>query len=559
MRFFRVLKEIFQSYDYRDKVLSVVGLVIILGMLVKMMVFPYGFFSFGESNIYTEGIISQNGIQSVNPLFTEYNEADREVSRLVFSGLMKYDPDKRAVVDDMATLTINEEKTEYTFVLKEGLKWQDGKDLTSDDVYFTFHDMVLAGDFSNEILRKNFAGVTVEQIDSSTVKFILEKPNAFFVTNMTIGILPKHILEKTSAFDLLQSDFNRLPIGSGPYMMEEKAEIFPDGRMQVTLTKNPYYYAESSEIEVMRIIVYQNMNQLLSEIDAVNGVVKISGDGIQDFVINERFTLSSYELPQYTAVFMNMESAVLKNEKVRLALQKAVDKKKLLEEFTDKIQVDTPLMELNQEEWVYQPNIDEANGALKDAGYTYAKDDTEHSGARYDSKGGVLELNLIALYYEEGTSKFEESKKVLKALMNAWESIGVRIKLELLIPGEFESRVSSRQYDLLFLGQSLGYNLDTYAYWHSSQASPLGLNLSNYKSFQVDTLIEDVRNTFDLTKREEKLKAIAEKIKEDIPAIFLYRPIYYYASDGKVSGVLMDGVAFASDRFSRINSWKFER
>lgn len=559
MRFFKAIIAILRSYDYRDKLISAFCGIAILGMIVKMMLFPYGFFSFGESDIYTEGIVSINGIQSINPLFVDYNEADREISRLVFSGLMKYDPEKRAVVEDMAVLTINEDKTEYTFTLREGLKWHDGKDLTADDVYFTFHDLVLSESFPNDILRGNFAGVKIERIDDRTVKFTLEKPNSFFVTNMTVGIVPKHVLGKIDPFDLLQADFNKNPIGSGPYMLSEPVEVFQDGRMQVSLERNSSYYGEISDIELMRFIVYPFIDQLLSEINAVNGVVKVSGDNISEFATNERFSLIPYELPQYTAVFMNMESALLKEENVRLALQKAIDKDALLDGFVDKIRVDTPLMELSQEEWVYKSSKDEAQGALKDAGYSYADDDTEMTGYRYNDDGEALELIFIARLYEEGTYKLEETKQVVSFLQNAWEGIGVNVKVEFLLPGEFEQRVTARQYDLLLLGQSLGYNLDTYSYWHSTQASPVGLNLSNYKSFQVDTLIEDIRSTFDLEEREQKLRELAEKIKEDIPAIFLYRPVYYYASDGKVSGISMEGVAFPSDRLAGVNFWKFER
>ena len=87
MRLLKAIVGIFGSYDYRDKLISVFAVFLFLLMFVKMMIFPYGFLSFGESNIYTEGIIARNGIQNINPLFVDYNEADREISRLVFSGL----------------------------------------------------------------------------------------------------------------------------------------------------------------------------------------------------------------------------------------------------------------------------------------------------------------------------------------------------------------------------------------------------------------------------------------------------------------------------------------
>ncbi len=551
---------VFKTYDYRDKFLSALALVVFLLMIIKLILFPYGLFGFGSMSIYTEGIVASKGIQNINPLFIDYNEADREVSRLVFSGLMKYDPVKRAVVDDMAVLTISADKTEYTFTLKEGMKWHDGEDVTADDVYFTFHDLVLHPSFQNEILKTNFAGVEIERIDEMTVKFTLENPNIFFISNLTTGILPEHILKNVDPFDLLQNDFNKKPIGTGPYMVTEPVEIFQNERTQLTLSRNPYHYDSLPEIEYMRFVVYPTMAQLLDDVNVVNGVVKVTGDYLVDFDNNRRFENIVYELPQYVAVFMNMDSKILKDDlKVRLSLQKAIDKDVLLDGDVDKKRVDTPLMELNQEEWEYQASVVEAQGALKDSGYTYQEGDTEKVGIRYDEDGNALELRMIARAYKEGTYQYEDALKTVDFLQDSWESIGFAIQVEFLPLAEFNDRIMARQYDLLLVGQNLGYNLDTYSYWHSAQATPLGQNLSNYRSFQVDSLIEDIRSTFDLEKKEMKLTELAEKLKEDVPAIFLYRPLYYYANDSKISGLSMDGVVFPSDRFSGISDWKFEK
>jgi peptide/nickel transport system substrate-binding protein len=557
MKFLRLFLKVLKSYDYADKLVSALAIVAILLMIVKMMFFPYGFFHFGEPNIYTEGIIAKNGIQNVNPLFVDYNEADREISALVFSGLMKYDPDKKAVVDDMATLSIDEAKTTYTFTLREGLKWHDGQPVTMDDVFFTFNDIVLNPSFQNGILKINFTGVKIQKVDSRVLKFILTKPNVFFVTNLTTGILPKHILQGVDPYDLLQNQFNKMPIGTGPYMVTEPVQAFPDGRMQVVLTRNPYYYGEPSQIEYMRLITYPTMEELVDQINVVNGAVKVSGKYVMGFENNDRFQLIPYELPQYTAVFMNMESDLLKDKQIRIALIKSVDKDALIKQFVDKIRVDTPLMSLNQSEWVYKSSETEAIKALEDAKYVYGKDDTEHLGIRYGKDEKALELNLIARYYDEGSDQFEETKKVVEFLQKSWEKIGIGIKVEFLSLEAFNERITRRDYDMLFVGQNLGYNLDTYSYWHSTQADPSGQNLSNYKSFQVDTLIENIRSTFDDVKKAQELKMLAEQIKSDIPAIFLYRPKYFYATDGKISGLSMDSLVFPSDRYSRINLWKF--
>lgn len=559
MNFFRKIFEVFKTYTYADKLISVLSLAVFLLMLTKMILFPYGLFGFGQNSIYTEGLVAKNGIQSINPLFVDYNEADREVSRLVFSGLMKYDPLKKAVVDDMAHLTISEDKKDYVFTLRDGLKWHDGEALTIDDVYFTFHDLILNPAFPNDILRTNFSGVKVVKVDAKNIKFSLEKPNAFFVSNFLIGILPQHILKDVNPVDILQIDFNKKPVGSGPYIVTDPIESFPDGRSQITLTRNDTFYGEKSEIELMRFIVYPTMDDLLAHIDAVNGVVKVSGNNILDFLRNDRFKLVPYELPQYSAVFMNMESKILKNLAVRSALANSIDKAAYIGESLDKININTPILELKQKDWGYKYDVDLANVSLKNAGYKYGADDVNKLGIRYDKDENALELKMVVRLYDEGSYQFEETKKMVDFLVASWKKVGVSTQVQFLPVEDFNERISKRDYDVLLVGQNLGYNSDTYSFWHSTQAGPLGQNLSSYKSFRVDSLIEDVRSTFDPVQRTSKLNELAKALKDDVPAIFLYRPIYYYAFDTKLTGLSMDGAVFPSDRFSNISSWNFQK
>lgn len=559
MNLFRSFVAVMKGYDYRDKLITLISFVAFVLMLLKLLIFPYGIFGFGENNIYTEGIVSLNGIQNLNPLFVDYNEADRQVSRLIFSGLMKYDPERKAVVDDMAQLSINEDKTVYTFKIREGIKWHDGKALTAHDVYFTFHDIIGNSSFPNDILKTNFSGVQIDLVDDMTIKFALEKPNVFFISNFVTGILPEHILSGVDAFELFEDEFNKKPIGTGPYMVTDAVEEFPDGRTQITIVRNPNYYGSKSEVEFMRFISYPTMEELISKIDIVNGVPRVSGKYISDFKNLERFELIPYELPQYTAVFMNLDSPIVKKDKVRLALQKAIVKEDLIGDDVDKIKIDTPLMQLDQEDWVYKSSPDEAEGAVKEAGYSYAEDDTEHVGVRYDDDGNALQLNLIARLYDEGSYQYNQTLKTVSFLQEAWEKVGFNIQVEFLPEQEFKDRIKNRGYDLLLVGQILGYNLDTYSYWHSSQADPMGQNLSNYRSFQIDTLIEDIRSTFDQKEQEKLLADLAKKLKEDIPALFLYSPIYYYASDSALSGIEMRGLVFPSDRFYFMDRWTFNR
>jgi len=556
MGFFRKIAKVFRAYTDLDKVFSYFCIGLILLMVLKMVIFPYGMFNFGKVDIYTEGLVGPNGFQNLNPVFVDYNYVDREVCSLVFSGLMKYNPDTKSIVGDMATLTIDQFKTEYTFVLKDGVKWHDGESLTADDVYFTFAEVVQDPTFPNEILKANFDGVTVEKVDEKTIKFKLKKPNVFFVSSLTTGILPRHILKNVPVSELLENDFNKMPIGSGPYKVSEPIETFKNGRMQVTLRLNQRYYGINSQIEQFRFIYYPTMDQLLSEPHSINGIVKVYGDYVDELKKRGDFVLIPYELPQYMAVFINMESPKVQDKLIRIALEKVIDKKELLGRLSDKLPIDTPLLELDQSKWAYQPSKENADGALYEAGYKYSSLDSKY---RLDSGGKPLKLKLVARKFEDGTQQAVETKVVTDFLKEKWESVGMQIEVGLLSVSEFNERIMDRNYDLLFIGQTLGYSDDLYSYWHSTQVGAAGLNLSNYKSFQVDSLIENMRVTFDPDKRKDKLKLIAEKLAEDVPAVFLYRPIYYYASDGKVDGINMRDLSFSSDRFWGISSWKFTK
>jgi peptide/nickel transport system substrate-binding protein len=543
-----------RTYTFRERLASILFLVLFLYSTVHFVTLRLRF-----ANTYTEGLVGY--VTSLNPLFSDLNEADREVGKLLFSGLTKYDPVKRAVVEDMATLKLDSTQTQYTFTLRDFLKWHDGEPVTADDVYFTFHTIIQSPDFSNPLLKANFDGVEVEKIDAKTVRFSLKKPNSFFITNFTVGLLPKHIFAGIPVADLATSDLNAKAIGTGPYMLADEYRLGLDQKGEIRLKRFDDYYGGISQIRYFVFQTYPTIQALVDEIDTLDGAAHLAGDDMNLISKTGNFKLFPYELPNYSAVFMNFESAILQQKPVRLALQKALDKKKLLDILPGRMGVDTPLLELNQEDWVYQSSVEQANGALYDAGWRFPEGTA--AGAkkvRKSKKGNPLKLTLVARQFPEGSRKLRETQQTLNFLKESWTALGAEINVQLYPLDEFKNVVSERNYDLLLAGQSLGYNFDTYYFWHSTQASSGqetsgGLNLSNYRSFAVDALIEDIRRTFDDTKKQSALNKLAKTMKDDIPAIFLFRDIYFYASNKTVSQLSLNHLAFPSDRFANIVDW----
>ena len=553
-KLWKVFVRVVRSYTIEEKVISIIVAGIVVFVLAQSIVdffkAPNVFTQEGRS--YSESVVSDRPV-TINPLFADYTETNRDLAALVFSGLSKYDPAKKAFVDDMAVLTITPDRLTYHFVLKNDLKWHDGQPVTADDVFFTFHDLIQNAGFQNPVLKVNFQGIEIKEVDQQTIEFKLKSPNAFFITNMNVGILPKHILETVPVEQLPASSFNAKPVGTGPYKVDSPLEMLDDGRENLTLKIFEGYYGARPQINQIRFNIYPDYESLVNAIGTANIVSKLPTFSMQQVQAENRFSFLNYELPQYTAVFFNVEQPVMKKDKVRVGLLKALDKQALLKLFNDKVAVDTPLLELDQQEWIYQPNLKEAQGALYDAGYKLDK--TRTDGIRIDSAAKPLKLSLLARWYDEGTPQAVETKQVTDFLKAQWLQLGVDVDVQMVDSDTYLQRLQARDYDMVLAGQSLGYNLDTYSYWHSSQANPNGLNLSNYKSFAADQLIEKIRDIFDSVEKDKKLKQLAKVLADDVPAVFLYRPVYNLATDGKVKGLSLENMDFPSDRFAHIESW----
>jgi peptide/nickel transport system substrate-binding protein len=554
LRFLKRFWRVVGSYSIEEKVISLVlaGLVIVLTVQGAVNIFSMPETFVGEGGYYTEGLISEQSTL-LNPVYADFSQANRDVSSLIFTGLTRYDPTVKAFVADLAELTISEDNKTYTFVLKDGVLWHDGELLTAEDVYFTYADVIQNPDFQNPVLKANFEGVEVKLIDDKTVEFVLNNPNSFFITNLSVGILPKHILENVPVADLPLDEFNFAPIGTGPYKVDSPLEALEDRQQRVWLSLNEDYYGTKPKIENIRFRIYPDSEFMKKEINTLNVISKVSKDVYEEIKDADRFEFLNYELPQYTAVFLNMDSPFLQKDKVRIALQKAIDKEKLLELLPGKTPVDTPLMALDQSEWLYKPNIEEAGGALFDSGYKMGDDETDPY--RKNSEGESLKLVLLVRDLSENPVANEELKETVNFLVESWKQIGVEVESQYENPVRFEERIQTRDYDLLITGESLGYNFDTYAYWHSSQAGENGLNLSNYRSFAADSMIEKIRDTFDKDEKAEYLEKLAETFASDVPAIFLYRPSYVFATDSKVQGISLDNMAYPGDRFEGVGQW----
>lgn len=555
-----LLKKTFRSFSTKEEIISVILVIIIV-------ISTYSFFSSKntaadptetEEEVFVEGIAGK--IKTLNPLFVEFNNAERDICSLIFSGLSKYDPVQKKVVEDIATHTLDFDKRIYTFMVKDSAYWHDGTKVTANDVYFTYHDIIQNPNFKNPILKSNFHGIEIKKIDEKTVEFHLTEPNSFFFTNTVIGLLPEHIWKDVPVSELDKNELNLTPVGSGPYKVKEPYNLVED-HGEVALEAFENYYGEKPKIQNVVFYVFKTWEDLIENRNAVHGISKIHVEKDLEKIVSEKyFNIYDYYLPQYTAMFINTDAPFLKDKKVRLGLLKSINKEELTRLLGSKRRIDTPLLELNQEEWLNKYSIEEAQGAFYDSGWRFDSDEEHEKRIRKNKDGKLFKLKLIALKPDPETSQALELQTTLDYIKESLLKVGCDLQIKLIETSqELQEKIKNRDYDLLLYGQHLGYNLDTYAYWHSSQAAQSGLNLSNYRNLKADSLIEAIRQIFDNEKKQETLNRLGEIIEGDVPAIFLYTPVYHYAVNKRVENIQIGFPSFSSDRLSYLYKWSFQK
>ena len=171
-----------------------------------------------QGGTYIEALIGQP--QRFNPVLDYYNDVDRAVDRLIYSGLLKYD-DRGLPLPDLAEAWgVSADGRTYNIQLREGIKFHDGEILTAEDVVFTIELMREGGDVVPQDLQDFWSEIEVVQLADTMLQFRLPEPFSPFTDYLSFGVLPKHLLGYLT-FDQIKNDpFNLSPVGSGPYQFD---------------------------------------------------------------------------------------------------------------------------------------------------------------------------------------------------------------------------------------------------------------------------------------------------------------------------------------------------
>ncbi len=264
--------------------------------------------------------------------FNPWNAKDAtssQMSEMMFDGLVGTDAYTGQVIPLMAkSIDIDKTGTIYTVKLRKGLKWSDGRPITSEDVTFTWNTIIAQG-YGNTSARDNSLVngkmPHVKAIDELTVKFITPKPFAPFLRQLSQNIAPKHILkpvtqkgkEAFSAFWGVTTEPKEF-VTSGMFRL---ARYIPAQRVE--FTRNPDYYMVDKKGQKLPYldkyifyIVGDINNQVLKFESGQLDVLSISGSNVSRFKeLEERSDYKVYNLgPNTGTMFLMFNLNTRKND-----------------------------------------------------------------------------------------------------------------------------------------------------------------------------------------------------------------------------------------------------
>lgn len=529
----------------------VVG-ILLLGEQPAAKVEPFSTPEPEAGGIYTEALIGSP--QRLDPLFDTSNAVDRDVDRLVFSGLIRFDARGLPQPDLAETWGISQDGTLYNFKLRQKVTWHDGQPFTADDVLFTIDLMRSGGEFVPEDLQQFWKDVDV-QGKGDSLQFKLPEPFAPFLDYLSFGVLPKHLLGALPIDQIVNSPFNMQPVGTGPFRFDRL--LIENGQVNgVVLAAFSGYYQKAPFLEQIVFRYYPDSESALKAYQdgQVQGINEITPDILQRALAEPNLGVYSGRKPELTMLLFNLKSQEVpffEEAEVRRALMSGLNRQAMIDKVLNgqAILANGPIFPGT---WAYFDGLkstefdpDKARTALIEAGYVLPENETVRTKDK-------VALKFTLLYPDT-----EKHRAVAEWVQRNWKDLNVEVNLE-AVP--YDQLISDRLQERAFQAALVDFNYtrtpdpDPYPFWDSVQAAN-GQNYTQWNNKIASEYLEQARVTTDLNERARLYRNFQVIFADDLPALPLFYPVYNYGVDRQVQGVRMGPLMDSSDRFVSVAEW----
>ncbi|MBU5592051.1 peptide ABC transporter substrate-binding protein [Clostridium sp. MSJ-4] len=484
------------------------------------------------------GIDDTKGV--FNPLYAK-TAYDQYVVKAMFASIMdvKLDGSLEPALGDVKA---SEDLKTYTITLKDGLKWNDGKPITTDDIEFSFmvlSDKKFDGNFDmpnlnvkgwreyNEGTSDKISGL--EKVDDKVIKIHLEEPNSAALYDVAIRPIPKHFYSQYysqgEADKLMQ--VHRAPgVFSGPYKLKD----FKQGQ-SATLEANENYYKGKAKIPnlIYKVTNKQTAMQQLETGEVDMNILTVNPENIEQAKGKGFLDLSIYPTNGYGYIAFNHRNEALKDQKVRQALTFGLDRKAIVDNvykgYADVINIPESKVSLYFTDDVekYEYNAEKANQLLDEAGWKKGS-----SGIR-EKDGKKLTLKFLA------STPNEVNEAIIPIAKENYKALGIEFNPEQMDFNTISTKVEDENadYDMYFMAWGLTPEPDSSAIFKTKGA----LNRNGYSNPKIDELLSKGTKTNKFEERKKVYHEFYKEVNKDLPYIFVYQRRDMWAVNARVKGV----------------------
>jgi peptide/nickel transport system substrate-binding protein len=506
-----------------------------------------------SGGVYTEALVGSFG--RLNPLLDLNNPTDREIDRLLFNSLIKFDSGGIPQPDLAESWGVSADGTIYNVTLRSNAVWQDGAPITSDDVLFTIS--LLRSEYSAypADVRSLWDQVEITRLDDKNIKFTLAEPFAPFLDYLTFGVLPKHLFETITADQLANTEFNLAPVGSGPYKFDhftvESGQI-----TSVVLSVSENYFGQIPFVNQIVFRYYPSEVAALSAYSQgeVLSINQIPSNNVAEICSDPNLSCYSSRMPRLSMVLFNLDNndvPYLQDKKIRRALMNGLNRQWMVDYLLQgqAVVADSPMLPLT---WAYYNGIEHI-GFNPDA----AIDELKNSGYQLPPDGVVRTKDNVSLSFTLVFPEDSIHSQLAQTIQQNWAVIGVEVKLQAV---SYDSLLNdyltphNYQAALVDLDLSRSYDPDPYPFWHQAEITG-GQNYSQWDNRTASEYLEQARVIADSNIRARLYRNFQVIFARELPALPLYYPIYTYGVDQRVQGVQAVPLFEPADRFNGIASW----
>jgi peptide/nickel transport system substrate-binding protein len=470
-------------------------------------------------------IAYSDNVSTLDPIGSATVDAASERMRvLMFNSLVRKN-EKFDYVGDLANYQRSDDGLTYTFTMRDGVKFHDGKALTSADAKYTL-DTLIFGDLSS---KSGKAASFFETTDGNKQSYItsIEAPDARTVVlhlrklfpQLIPNLVPISIIPQGSADQ--QKDH---PLGTGPFKF-----VSWDASQQVLdLESNQEYWEGAPHIPALRVRVITDANAMQAELRSGRASMaplptNLSPDSIKSLGADPNLQVQQFQGANVNIITFNVTSAPLDKVQVRQAIAYAIDRESIVRDlYLGQAQIAHSILPENS--WAYSPGQKYSYDPGK------AKQLLDEAGFR-DPDGDGPQMRFPQPLVIKINAASTAARNVTSVIQDYLKKIGIPMQIETLDNNTLRNQLPLGQFQMTY-GQWVGGNTDPVFYKDLFESSEIptkdrpSRNRSRYGNPELDRLIEEAINTLDQNKAAVTYAQVQDIVSRDLPLL----PLWYQAN-----------------------------